>query len=89
MERIESAYAFADDVDRAGDPFPGPSLIVVGRQDSVVGYRDALGILERFPRAMFAIVDAAGHNLAGERPRLLAGLVDDWLDRVEQDSSGG
>ena len=77
-------YAFTTDVDAIGEPFDRPSLIVVGRQDSVVGYRDALRLVERFPRSTFAILDAAGHLLEGERPALFAALVDDWIDRVER-----
>jgi pimeloyl-ACP methyl ester carboxylesterase len=41
-------------------------------------------MLERFPRSTFAVLDAAGHYLEGERPGLLATLVQDWLDRVER-----
>jgi pimeloyl-ACP methyl ester carboxylesterase len=85
LERIGARYGFAVDVDRVGDPFLGPSLIVVGRQDATVGYRDAIGIIERFPRATVAVLDESGHNLEGERPRMLAALVDDWLDRVERE----
>ena len=81
---IARGYAFPTDVDAAAEPFGGPTLIVTGRQDSMVGYRDALTILERFPRATYAVLDAASHNVSGERPALLAALVDDWLDRVEQ-----
>ena len=81
---IARGYAFPTDVDAAAEPFGGPTLIVTGRQDSMVGYRDALAILERFPRATYAVLDAASHNVSGERPALLAALVDDWLDRVEQ-----
>jgi pimeloyl-ACP methyl ester carboxylesterase len=84
LERIGQRYAFTTDVDAIGEPFDRPSLIVVGRQDSVVGYRDALRLVERFPRSTFAILDAAGHLLEGERPALFAALVDDWLDRVER-----
>ena len=84
VERISQRYAFSTDVDAIGDPFDRPSLIVVGRQDSVVGYRDALRIIERFPRATFAILDGAGHLLEGERPALFAALVDDWIERVER-----
>ncbi len=85
LERIGARYGFAVDVDRvSGNRFPGPSLIVVGRQDATVGYRDAIGISERFSRATVAVLDEAGHNLEGERPRILAALVDDWLDRVER-----
>jgi pimeloyl-ACP methyl ester carboxylesterase len=84
LERIGERYAFTTDVDAIGEPFERPSLIVVGRQDSVVGYRDALRIIERFPRATFAILDGAGHLLEGERPALFAALVDDWIDRIER-----
>ena len=84
VERIGQRYAFTTDVDAIGEPFDRPSLIVVGRQDSVVGYRDALRLVERYPRSTFAILDAAGHLLEGERPALFAALVDDWIDRVER-----
>ncbi len=84
LERIGRRYAFTTDVDAIGEPFDRPSLIVVGRQDSVVGYRDALRLVERYPRATFAILDGAGHLLEGERPALFAALVDDWIDRVER-----
>jgi pimeloyl-ACP methyl ester carboxylesterase len=83
-DRIAARYAFAVDVDAPGDPFIGPSLIVCGRQDSIVGWRDALTLIERFPRATFVVLDAAGHNLEGERTELLRELVADWLDRVER-----
>ena len=46
-------------------------------------------LIERFPRSTFAVLDAAGHDLEGERPMLLAALVDDWLDRVELGASAG
>ena len=88
QERIDERYDFSSDVDEIGAPFPRPSLIVTGRQDSVVGYRDALRLIERFPRATFAVLDLAGHGLGGERPRLWRELVDDWLDRVERSRSG-
>jgi len=83
--RIEAHYGSSRGVDDA-PPFDGPSLIVVGRQDSAVGYTDALALVERFPRSTFAILDAAGHNLSGERRGLLAALMDDWLDRVEAEA---
>lgn len=84
VERISQRYAFTTDVDAIGEPFDRPSLIVVGRQDSVVGYRDALRLIDRFPRATFAVLDAAGHLLEGERPALFAALIDDWIERVER-----
>jgi pimeloyl-ACP methyl ester carboxylesterase len=75
---------FSFDVDTLSAPFPAPALFVMGRQDHVVGYRDAWAIVENYPRATFAVLDRAGHLLGGEQPRLWPALVDEWLDRVEE-----
>lgn len=62
--------------------FPAPTLIVAGRSDSTVGYLDAMDLLGQYPHATLAVFDGAGHALMHERPRLLAGLLGDWLDRA-------
>lgn len=80
-------YGFSFDVDALPEPFVAPTLIVTGRQDSSVGYRDAWTILENYPRATFAVLDRAGHALHIEQEDLFNALVNDWLDRVEE--SGG
>lgn len=77
-------YAFSFDVDAPGEPFPAPTLIVVGRQDAICGYRDAWDILENYPRATFAVLDRAGHLLEAEQAGLYHALMDEWLDRVEE-----
>ncbi|MCP4419711.1 MAG: alpha/beta hydrolase, partial [Chloroflexi bacterium] len=76
-------YAFSFDVDDVSGPFLGPSLIITGRQDSIVGYRDAWKILENYPRATFAVLDRAGHLLE-ETEDLVHTLINEWLDRVEE-----
>ncbi|MGE5073025.1 MAG: alpha/beta hydrolase, partial [Anaerolineae bacterium] len=40
-------YAFSFDVDKVSEPFPGPSLIITGRKDAMVGYHDAWKLLEK------------------------------------------
>ncbi len=65
-----------------GPPFEGPTLLVTGRHDHVVGYRDALGVLDHYPRATAAVLDDAGHNAHLEQPDLVAALVRAWLERV-------
>ena len=57
-------------------------MIVAGRQDWIVGYRDQWRLVERYPAATFAVLDVAGHNLQFERPELFGALLRDWLDRV-------
>ncbi len=80
--RAHEAYAFAADVDAPPSSYSGPTLILTGRQDRLVGYRDAWRILERFPRASYAVLDMAGHGLQIEQPELFAALVGEWLLRV-------
>jgi pimeloyl-ACP methyl ester carboxylesterase len=77
-------YAFSFDVDAISEPFGAPTLIVAGRQDSNVGYRQAWEILETYPRATFVVLDRAGHLLELEQEQVLAALVREWLDRVEE-----
>ena len=76
-------YAFSFDVDNVPAPFPGPSLIITGRQDAFVGYRDAWNILEKYPRATFVVFDRAGHQLE-EKEGLANALLNEWLDRVDE-----
>lgn len=76
-------YAFSFDADNVSEPFPNPSLIITGRQDAIVGYRDAWNILEKYPRATFVVFDRAGHELE-EKESLVNTLVNEWLDRVEE-----
>lgn len=61
-----------------------PVLVVTGRQDTSVGYRQQWQLLERFPRATFAVLDAAGHNAQFEQPELFGALVREWLERVSR-----
>ncbi len=81
LEKIQQSYGFSFAVDEQS--FAKPSLFLLGKQDSVVGYEDAFTILKKFPRATFAIVDSAGHNLQIEQPELFTNLMSEWLNRVE------
>lgn len=62
------------------------SSILTGRQDDSVGYLDQFGLLPRHPRASFAVLDVAGHNLQIEQPELFAALMREWLGRVATES---
>ncbi|MEE2527557.1 alpha/beta hydrolase [Pseudarthrobacter sp. J75] len=62
--------------------FHGPTLIITGRQDHVVGYRDAFRLLEHYPRATMSVLDGAGHNAHLDQPDLVHTLLDEWLSRV-------
>ncbi len=65
--------------------FDRPALILTGRLDASVGYRDAWRLMPRMPRATFVTLDRAEHGLPIDQQPLFAALVSDWLDRLEED----
>lgn len=84
IRRDPSRYGFTFDADSLAQPFVAPTLIVTGRQDTIVGYRDAWRIVENYPRATFAVLDRADHGLPIDQDALYRALVSDWLNRVEE-----
>ncbi|MBN1680666.1 MAG: alpha/beta hydrolase [Anaerolineae bacterium] len=80
-------YGFTFSVNPLPAPFNKPTLMLLGRQDHMVGYQNTWAILENYPRASLAVLDRAGHNLQIEQPALFNALVHEWLDRVEESLS--
>ena len=70
------------DVDSLEKPFMKPTLMLAGRQDSRVGYRGLMQIIESYPRASFVLLDRAGHALQIEQDILFTETVKEWLNRV-------
>lgn len=81
MERIQKNWALTI-APESGPPYVGPSLILCGRQDAVTGFEDLFPLLPHYPRATYAVLDVAGHNLQIEQPELLRAFVREWLLRV-------
>lgn len=86
LERLVDNRELSFDVGRLPEPYRGPALFLTGRQDPGCGYAGAWGLLDRFPRASFAVLDGAGHLMWGEQPAVCEALVNEWLDRVERDT---
>jgi pimeloyl-ACP methyl ester carboxylesterase len=84
LDRLGDLSSFSFPVDQLPAPFPGPALIVTGRQDAMVGYKNAWEILDNYPRGTFAVLDRAGHFLDLEQAPLLQTLTGEWLDRVAE-----
>lgn len=82
LDKIRARYGFSFLIDR--EKFDAPSLFLLGRQDTSVGYADALRLLELYPCGTFAVMDRAGHNLQIEQEDTFNALVNEWLDRVEE-----
>ncbi|MEJ2290401.1 MAG: alpha/beta hydrolase [Deinococcales bacterium] len=84
LDRLFRSRTFSFDVRDLDDALEVPALVLAGRQDSLVGYLDAWTILERLPRATFAVLDRAGHALGIEQRSLFRSLTGEWLDRVRE-----
>ncbi len=85
LERIRrTGYGFSFNLDAEEAVLCKPTLFLTARQDASTGYRDAYKILEHYPRATFAALDRAGHNLQIEQPALFEALTEEWLRRVEE-----
>lgn len=94
LKRIEADYELRPLPTKT---FERPALILVGRQDTRVGYLEALAVESgvapvhgvalhaQYPRATIAALDRAGHALPVGPPALFHALVRDWLDRMEED----
>ena len=83
LERIGERWRLAGEV--SDRPYAGPVLVVVGRQDSAVGYAAQWDLMQAYPRGTFAMLDRAGHALPHEQPELLGALLREWLRRAEGD----
>lgn len=81
LERIGERWQLTPDPAPA---YAGPTAVVAGRLDSVVGYAAACDLVDHYPHASLAVVDDAGHALPHEQPDLLRALLAEWLVRVER-----
>ncbi|MCH3965398.1 MAG: alpha/beta hydrolase [Clostridium sp.] len=81
----KNGYKFSFDVDKIDKKFTKPTLILLGHQDSRVGYKDAWTILNNYPRATFAVIDNAGHNLQIEQEDMFNYMVDEWIRRIQKE----
>jgi pimeloyl-ACP methyl ester carboxylesterase len=82
LKELNSRFSF--DLNYVEKTFTKPTLFLMGRQDSYEGYKDAWTILERYPRATFAVIDRAGHNLQIEQPTIFNSLMSEWIKAVEE-----
>lgn len=81
MERLGARYALDSDPDTRAGEYTGPAAIITGRQDHVVGFRDQLDLaLTWYPRATYAAIDGAGHNVHLDRPGATHALIRQWAE---------
>lgn len=77
-------YQLSFSVDDEHGKFYAPTLIVCGRQDETVGYRDSLRLLELYPRSTYVVLDRGTHGLPVDETGVFEALVRDWITRVHE-----
>ncbi|MGW7535558.1 alpha/beta fold hydrolase [Amycolatopsis sp. NPDC054798] len=85
LQRMLAGWPLSVDPE-SGPSYRKPALIVCGRQDAATGFAELYGLLGHYPRASYAVLDRAGHNLQFEQPVLFEALMEEWLDRVVEGS---
>ncbi|KAJ5851872.1 uncharacterized protein N7529_011257 [Penicillium soppii] len=77
-------YQLSFSLDTQNSKFFAPTLIVCGRQDESVGYRDSARLLELYPRSTYIVLDRGTHALPIDENGLFEALVRDWISRVDE-----
>jgi len=77
--------AFAVDPNQVEVKFDKPVLLLLGRQDSEVGFEQQYDLYKAYSRATIMIVDKAGHNLQIENRELFRQSFLDFLRRIEDE----
>ena len=70
--------------DGEGVKFAAPTLVLCGRHDESVGYRDSLRLLEMYPRSTFVVLDRGTHGLPVDERGIFEVMVRDWIGRVHE-----
>lgn len=83
IDRISGRYSLHVEPEDHSPKFMGPTVIITGRQDHVVGFQDQMALSDHYVRSTVAVLDRAGHNAHLDQPELTDGLLDEWLARME------
>jgi pimeloyl-ACP methyl ester carboxylesterase len=81
--------SFTDEINLHDIAYDKPILLLLGRQDSEVGFEQQYDLYRGCKRATIMVLDKAGHNLQIERRDLLRSAFLDLIERVETPRLGG
>ncbi|WML24631.1 alpha/beta hydrolase [Neobacillus sp. OS1-33] len=84
----EKGYYFSEEPFNDVDILLQQALIILGKLDSICGYKDHSFLKDKFPNSTFVILDHAGHLLHIEERKLVQELIRDWLLRISTIISG-
>ncbi len=67
--------------------YAGPTSVLAGREDRIVGYADQFHAIDRYPDVTYVALSAAGHYLPFEQPAAFRSLTQEWLARCSSRSA--
>ncbi|MCQ9165850.1 MULTISPECIES: alpha/beta fold hydrolase [unclassified Arthrobacter] len=88
MDRLSRRYFLEERPEDVFNQFDGPTVIITGRQDHVVGFEDQFTLLMHYPRASYVVIDGAGHNVHLERPAVVEATLRDWAQDLMRQHKG-
>ena len=77
-------YQLSFSLDGESAKFYAPTLVLCGRHDESVGYRDSHRLLDLYPRSTFVVLDRGTHGLPVDETGVFEALVRDWIFRVHE-----
>lgn len=83
MDKLAQCYQLPDFSDDVFADFYQPVLIVAGKQDWVVGYRDQWELAQYLNHATYAVLDCAGHNIHLDQPHAVKSLLGAWSKQIQ------
>lgn len=72
-----TGYQLSDE--NSSTRYGGPTLVLTGREDRIVGYADQFHALPSYPQATYAVISGAGHYLPFEQPTAFRSFIRGWL----------
>lgn len=80
--RLGKRYWLDGDPEQRFGTYTGPTLIVTGKQDQVVGHEDQRALLSHYPNGIFEVIDPAGHNIHIDQPETVKSLLGSWSEKL-------
>ncbi len=83
LEKIQNhGYSFSFDPDVVDTPYQQPVSLILGKQDSTVGYTDAAIMIPNYSNIDVQLIDHAGHMLQFEQKELFEEHTINWLNAI-------
>ncbi|MEK4721341.1 alpha/beta hydrolase [Priestia sp. FSL W8-0524] len=83
FKKISKRYSFSNWF--VEPTFEKPSMFLVGKQDSVIGYKDAFSLMEKYKMSTsYIALNGAGRNLQIESPHIFNTMLTEWLNIVDK-----